>query len=279
MDTIKRQIQSVRAKDGTRILQTLFLPEFSNNTVIIIGASAHVRQDFYTEFASFLAENNFTVITFDYRGIGLSKNNTSKDTEVTLRQWGKLDIDAIILSAKNQFSNCEIVYLGHQVGGEIIGLVPAFQYIHRIILVASGLPYWSSWTLKKRLYFLGLRFLAPILGHRLRPLSNVPMGVIRELGESNSKKHGLLDSFAQRNLDQFYGAMLAYSFKDDPISSEVAVQALLDCFPNATKRYQAVNPTEYSQNQVGHLSFFSPELATTFWQEVLHWLNNYSVGG
>ena len=277
MYTIKHQIQSIRAKDGTRILQTLFLPEILNNTVIIIGASAHVRQDFYAEFASFLAENNYTVVTFDYRGIGLSRNTPAKDAEATLRQWGKLDLDAIILSAKNQFPSFEIIYLGHQVGGEIIGLVPAFQYIHRILLVASGLPYWSSWTLKKRLYFLGLRFLGPILGHALRPLSNVPLGVIRELGESNSKKQGLLDSFAQRNMDQFYGSMLAYGFKDDSITSEDAVKALLDRFPNANKKYRAVSTTEYPVNQAGHLSFFSPELATVFWQEVLCWLNNCSV--
>jgi len=62
----------IQARDGHRLGATLFRPASSNGRALQIYAAAGVKQEYYGEFAAYLSERGFTVLTFDYRGIGRS---------------------------------------------------------------------------------------------------------------------------------------------------------------------------------------------------------------
>ena len=62
------------ARDGYRLGATLFRPAASNGRAVMIMAATGVPQEYYAKFAAFLAERGFTVLTFDYRGIGRSRH-------------------------------------------------------------------------------------------------------------------------------------------------------------------------------------------------------------
>lgn len=51
----------------------IFEPEISNGKLLLINSATGVKQQIYFSFAKYLAEKGFTVITYDYRGIGESK--------------------------------------------------------------------------------------------------------------------------------------------------------------------------------------------------------------
>ncbi|MFC3159104.1 hypothetical protein ACFOEQ_11760 [Chryseobacterium arachidis] len=59
-------------RDHVSITAHLFLPEKSNQKLLLINSATGVKQQVYFSFARFFSENGFTVITYDYRGIGLS---------------------------------------------------------------------------------------------------------------------------------------------------------------------------------------------------------------
>ena len=60
------------ARDGLSIGGTLYRPAGPGGLAVQMQSAAGVPQGFYAKFASYLAGRGFTVLTFDYRGIGRS---------------------------------------------------------------------------------------------------------------------------------------------------------------------------------------------------------------
>ena len=60
------------ARDGYRLGATLFQPAAANGRAVLVMAATGVPQTYYGKFSAFLAARCFTVLTFDYRGIGES---------------------------------------------------------------------------------------------------------------------------------------------------------------------------------------------------------------
>src|SRR6267378_930790 len=84
----------IQARDGHRLGATLFRPASSNGRALQINAAAGVKQEYYGKFAAYLAERGFTVLTFDYRGIGRSGSFRLKNAR--MRDWAELDAAAAL---------------------------------------------------------------------------------------------------------------------------------------------------------------------------------------
>lgn len=86
------------AEDGYELSGTLFQPaegRWSGKVVLLAGAIG-VEQSFYQDYAAFLADAGFTVVTFDYRGIGASLRGPLHSVRANLLDWGERDIAAVI---------------------------------------------------------------------------------------------------------------------------------------------------------------------------------------
>ena len=282
MGKVFENIKLIKAKDGTAIHQTTFTPEKGSNSVVLIGASGVVNQTYYRCFANYLAERNFTVITFDYRGVGASKTQPLKGYYATLSQWGKLDLDAIILNIKNQYPKQEIIFIGHQISGEIVGLAPSFQFINRIVLVGSGLSYWRFWPFKHRLRIQLIKLIGPILskiygyfpGKKLRFLQDLPSEVVLEWTNMCNYSKGLFEVLTGKNHNLFLGSLLSYRFSDDLFAPPKAVEALLEQFPNAQIEEKNFSPAQLDLDRISHLGFFKFKSEKPLWRDLVHWLNN-----
>src|SRR5678810_1469445 len=130
---------TIRTNDGTRIWISYSTPDESNKKVIVIAPGVGLTHDYYDLFANFLVQQGFVIITFDYRGMGRSAPDNLDGYSANMHQWAVQDINAVLLYAKQHYPNEEIIYIGHCMGGEIIGLSPASQYVNKIILVSSAL--------------------------------------------------------------------------------------------------------------------------------------------
>ena len=115
------RLETIRTKDGKKIELRVYVPDEDTTRVIIISPSAQVTQKFYYDIACFFIENKFAVITFDFRGTGESATGTLKGFKANLENWAQQDLDAVLRYAKNQFSKQELIFMGHGIGGEIVG--------------------------------------------------------------------------------------------------------------------------------------------------------------
>lgn len=276
VENIQEERCSIRTKDGVSISCTLFVPWELNRSLVVIGSSAAVNQSFYVNFSRYLANRGYVVATFDYRGVGASLIAPPPK----LSDWALFDLDAILLYLKNKFVGFEIIYLGHQIGGEIIGLVPSIQFIHRIVLVSSGLSSRQFWPVLTKLQVLTYQLSRPLIDllkrlfpyHQFHFLYHLPKGVVQEWARSCKHKNGLYETISEKNHHLFRGYVLAYSFSDDSWANDRAVRALLKQFPNASIQHHHFRPTLLGFRSIKHLGFFKAKARKELWPSLLQWL-------
>ena len=131
--------KKIRTKDGRTITITCFAANASNGKCIIIAPAVETVQKDYEKFAVYFQQLGYHVTTFDYRGVGESAPVMLNGFDAGLHQWAVHDADAVIRFVKAQCPNLELIYIGHGIGGELIGLAQASQYIDKLVLASSSL--------------------------------------------------------------------------------------------------------------------------------------------
>src|SRR2546426_4928046 len=132
----------IRARDGHRLGATLFRPASSNGRALQINAAAGVKQEYYGKFAAYLAERGFTVLTFDYRGIGRSGSFRLKNAR--MRDWAELDAAAALDFLGKNFP-AKLMAIGHSFGGQSFALIPGAERLAAVLAVGSQSGYWRHW--------------------------------------------------------------------------------------------------------------------------------------
>src|SRR3989442_13126867 len=132
----------IQARDGHRLGATLFRPASSNGRALQINAAAGVKQEYYGKFAAYLAERGFTVLTFDYRGIGRSGSFRLKNAR--RRDLAGLDAAAALEFLRKNFP-AQLMAIGHSFGGQSFALVPGAEQLAAALAVGSQSGYWRHW--------------------------------------------------------------------------------------------------------------------------------------
>ena len=112
----------ISTKDQYQLSAHIFKPEKSNEKIILINSATGVKQQVYFSFAQSFAEQGFTVITYDYRGIGLSKPEKMRNFKASMRTWGNEDFKRLTEFVIEKFPDYQKFCLGHSVGALIIGM-------------------------------------------------------------------------------------------------------------------------------------------------------------
>ena len=273
--------ETIRTKDGKQVKARVYEPDEVAKRVIIISPSADVTQEFYFEIACFFRENNCAVVSFDFRGTGESAPLALKGFEASLANWALQDTDAVLRYAKNQFPKHELIFIGHGIGGEIVGLAPASQFINRIILVNCALSCTRLRRWRERTW-IGImknfiKFTSWLYGYfpgkELRVLNNLPKGVMYEWIHWCNNSNGLFDDFPDHNYRKLQVPLLAFSFSDDWRSQESGVRALLEHFVSACITWHHIKPVQLNRRRVGHSGFFKTGFKKNLWQLLLNWIN------
>src|SRR5436305_10917617 len=95
------------AADGFPLHGTLY--EGGPDTILIASALG-VKRRYYDPFAQFAKQRGFTVLTFDYRGIGESRPASLRGFDASMRDWGVLDLTAAIAQLRGARS---LTLVGH----------------------------------------------------------------------------------------------------------------------------------------------------------------------
>jgi predicted alpha/beta hydrolase len=275
------QSETIRTKDGEKITVRIYKPKDEVSKVIVIAPSADLTQDFYYDLSSYLFQNKIAVITFDFRGTGLSSPQHLKGFKANLENWAQHDLDTVLRYARNLFPKQELIFIGHGIGGEIVGLAAASQFIARIVLVNCALSCTRLRRWTERIWIGAMKKLVKTIswlfgffpGKGLRVLNNLPKGVMDEWIHWCSNENGLFDDFSDYNYRKLQVPILVLSFSDDWRSQENGVIALLKHFASANIQWYHIKPKQINVRRIGHSGFFKKRFKETLWLLLVNWID------
>lgn len=261
MSCINKKINSTHSEISLNIFKVK-----KPTAVIVIAGGTGIKQTFYESFAAWLTVQDFTVITFDYSGIGQSLNGRIRNVHGNLLDWAR-ELDTVIHFAKQTYTEQQIILIGHSLGGQLIGFAKNALQCNKIILVAAQSGYWGFWKgFDKIKMFLTWHLLLPILtginGYFpvkwVSKMENLPKKAALQWAKWCRSKHYF---FAEmKNEDTFFisfhSNILSISIDDDDFAPKKAVGWLTSQFTNARTTIRHIKPGDYGLWSVGHFGFF-----------------------
>jgi predicted alpha/beta hydrolase len=235
--------------------------------VCIIATATGVAQRLYEDFASWLTEHNYTAITFDYDGIGLSIDRHVKFSKSDKISWAQNDCPAVLEYVKAEFPDQEITWIGHSVGAHMLGFMENTDDISKAITVGAGTgTWWYNAPPTKRIAWFLWYFLVPVTvpllgyfpGDKLGIMCNLPKGVIMQWRRWCLKKDyaiGYEGDWLRQNFANTKMPMTSIAFTDDDMMSLKNVEMLHASFTRADKTMVKIKPSDIDQKRIGHIGW------------------------
>ncbi|NUO51572.1 MAG: alpha/beta fold hydrolase [Polyangiaceae bacterium] len=276
---------TVVAADGRRLTGEVFEPApGETRAVVVIAPAMGVPRGYYRPFAKYLASGGLAVLVADYRGVGDSRlDGKLSEDRATLRDWGELDVPAMIETARSLFPSVPTLYVGHSVGGQLFGL-DVHDDVRAAIFVGSQSGYWRHWSGAPRLGMLAMWYLViPTFTQGLGylPMSafkageDLPRDVARDWARWGRHPDYVMSYAEPRGgvgFKHWSGDLLSFAIEDDAYAPLRGVEALVSFYANARGRTSVVRPHQLGEKSVGHFGFFRPKFERTLWKTARDWL-------
>jgi predicted alpha/beta hydrolase len=271
----------VRAADGFPLAATIFGEAASARAAVIVPPAMGVSRGYYRAFAEWLAERGYLVATFDYRGIGGSRPSTLRDFEADILAWARLDAAAVVDSIPPRLP---LLWIGHSLGAQILGLVPNRARVAAMVSVAAGSGYWLQNSLKLRAMVWWLWFVAvPVSvkmcgyfpGRRLKKVGDVPGGVMLQWRQWCLDPEYVVGVEGEAVRAQYAALripMLSLSFTDDEFMSAANIESLNGFYAGCWRDRRRLAPRDVGSRSIGHFGFFRRRFEPTLWRLVDEWL-------
>lgn len=256
------------------VLQTKLFKSVDPKACLLINGAMAVPSKIYHKFAQFMASQGVTTMVYDYRGVG--ENNHGQDA--SFADWATQDLPALIDYLAT--IHPKVHYLGHSIGGQILGIMPGQEKIEKVIFVAcSSGTWWADKPLKSTLMAgfvmniyipLSNKFLGFTNAEAIKMGVNLPKTVANEWASWCRSKNFVLDhkhkypSFKSPELTHEALDILIY---DDDIATKASNLKHKEFYRN-------MHFTDYevsADHPIGHLGLFKPE-NKNHWDFMLQWL-------
>jgi predicted alpha/beta hydrolase len=284
------QALTLRCADGTLLAAHWYHPlHAAAHAVAVVNSATGVPQGFYRAFAQWLAARGYAVLTYDYRGIGLSRRGPIHAETASMRTWAQQDMSAALAEARaarlqNSGQRLPLLHVGHSFGGNALGLAQGFEQADAVLAVASQSGDWRLWPGVHRavtgVYFhLALPAIAHAFGHvphwvlgggSAQPL---PKQVALEWARWGRRRGYLFSDptlhDAQR-LQQYTGVAHLWNVSDDlTYAPPGAVDGLAAQFCRARVARHTLAPADVGLQRIGHFGVFRREAGAVVWPRLL----------
>jgi predicted alpha/beta hydrolase len=282
---------SFPATDGYLLAGSLFLPRGTKRHAVLINSATAVPRKVYRGFASYLAHRGCAVLTYDYRGVGGSRQqalvgyNQPKSLvgfKASMSDWAARDVTAAVRWMRERYASLPLAYVGHSFGAQALGLIENNTEISRALFAAGQAATWKLMTPPENYrVFALMNFVGVPLAHMLGYApgwagigEDLPKDVFLQWAEWVSHPRYLFDSKlpALQNFAGFKGDLRALAFSDDPWATRPAVEMLCAGFTATKPEVLTVKPSDVGVKKIGHFGFFRPEHRDTLWHGVAEWL-------
>ncbi len=273
----------LRAGNGAQCVLRVFDPPGEAKGTVVVPSAMGVAQNFYARFAEWLAGQGYFVVTFDYRGIGRSAPATLRGFRADIFDWAR-DCEAVIDFVKQRWPQIPLYWVGHSLGGQLLGLISNRAHIDRVMTVATGNGYWleNSWPTRRMVWWmwyiavpLATRIAGYFPGRRLRKVGDLPRGVIEQWRRwclNPEYVVGVEGEQVRASYSSVVTPMVSLSFTDDEMMSEQSILSLHRLYSNAPIEYRRIAPRDIGVRHIGHFGFFRPQFEQTLWAMVPRWL-------
>lgn len=272
----------IKTKDNFELFATFFP---AGSDLIIINSAVAVPRKYYKRFALYLQNLGWSVITYDYRGVGQSRPLSLRGFDARVEQWGILDAPAVIEWGKTKYPNGKLIILGHSGGGQIIGLMPDMGHVTSIIICASPKGYWKLWPGWHRYLFRAWMLIGRFAARRFGylPLSKIGLGedlprqTVENWAEWSSHPEYLLGAdfdLPTSGFEDFSGNMLVIGIDDDAVAPLRSVQEMAKHYTNAKQSFLWITPQAYGLKKIGHFGFFRELGREKLWPLISEWLKS-----
>ncbi|MFT6557950.1 alpha/beta fold hydrolase [Sneathiella sp.] len=277
--TVIQENLSLPAKDGYQLSATLFTAEIPSSHFVLINSATAVPRQFYKNYAEFLVQEGFSVLTYDYRGIGGSRPANLRGFTARMRDWALQDMAGMVDWLRSEKCPDKIFMIGHSFGGQAAGLMDNIDNIDGMLTVSAQSGHWRlqggeqkwmvllhSWvTLPVTSFLLGYMpwswFGAEDLPGKV---SSEWAGWCRHRDYILGDKTLPLDRY-----NNFDIPVLAYSIDDDKWGTEKSVDAMMKAYPNMERRH--IVPQTEGISSLGHFGYFRAK-SEPLWKEAVSWL-------
>ncbi|MBU6456925.1 MAG: alpha/beta fold hydrolase [Bradyrhizobium sp.] len=283
---------SLPATDGFLLGASLFLPRGAKRRAVLINSATAVPRKVYKGFAGYLARRGCAVLTYDYRGIGDSRQRPPAGQKqpkslagfkVSMADWAALDITAAVTWMRERYKALPLAYVGHSFGGQALGLLANNTEVSRALLIAAQAGYWKLMATPERyrVYVMMNALGTPltrVLGYAPGWAGigmDLPKGVFEQWTKWVMSPRYLFDDptlTGLANFAKYNGAMRALCLTDDPWATLPAVELLCSGFTSIKPEILSITPADADATSIGHLGFFRREHRDTLWRGAAEWL-------
>lgn len=282
----ERRIEIHARKDNFPLAASLFEPrKFDNGIGVIISSAYATPRRHYATYAKYLSSLGFTVVTFDYRGIGGSCLQDWQGESPRMRHWGERDLAGVIDWMSRHYPRLRLAQVGHSAGGQMLGLAPNNTQVAALLAVASQSGYWQlreGWY--RPLTWIYFRAMIPFMAYFTawfprfhRGGYAVPQGVALEFARWGRNPHYITDEQGRPDREGFQryrGHVRLYHITDDhDFAPRRAVEALAGFYANAETELVHRGPEDWNTSKIGHFGFFRATMSRSAWFETALWLS------
>jgi len=275
------------ARDGTKLAYRFFEPNADSaqkgagaGKLVLILPAAQTGQRYYRYFTAYLASKGFTVMSFDYRGVGQSLKGRLKDHKEAMHKWGQIDAPSALDFAQNNFPDLVPVAVAHSHGGQILGMSDLAVRLKKVYLIGSQLGYWRFWPRKKWplllfFWYIYVPFTSRILGYMYgKPMGLAAMAAPVALEWASWCRHKDYIFKKLRPYDkEVKGSLCCVTIEDDWLAPQKAtLQLLEEYYPMAKSEHQHVMPVDYDMLKIGHFGWFRQNMNKKAWEKAIAWL-------
>jgi predicted alpha/beta hydrolase len=264
----------VTAADGQQIAARFFPPTGEAKGAVLVVPAMGVSQDYYEPFAHWLAQQGFTAATFDYRGTGRSRPSELRGFKADIFDWARLDCAAMIDALPQR----PLYWIGHSLGGQILGLVPNRDRVSKAITVATGSGYWRENTprIRPMAWWLWFVVTPPALalwgyfpGKALRKVGDLPKGVMAQWRRWCLDPEYAVGAEGDAIRAQYAAVrtpIVSLSFADDEMMSLRNTESIHGFYAAAPRKMKRIAPQDIGAPRLGHFGFFRSVFEASLWR-------------
>lgn len=278
----------IRALDGYELGAILYSVrgDAAPRRAVVLHGGAGIQAQRYRRFARFVANSGTPVLTYDFRGIGLSRPLALRRLQSVIEDWAEYDCAAAIGWLRERYPRAELIGIAHSLGALLVGGAQNSAQQARLILIGAHTGYPGDYHPLYRLPMTALwHGLMPVLtrlvgyfpGRRLGLGDDIPAGAalqwaarsasnLRPVGASPAaqRTRRLLDRCAA-----LARPALVIRISDDAFATEAGVRRFLACYPKLTPQYALYTPADAGVRRIGHFGYFSRRVGPALWPALL----------
>lgn len=276
---------TLHSTDGRPLAATWTEPTAAAaHAVTVLHAAVGVPRRYYQAFAGWLAGRGHAVLSYDYRGIGGSRQGPVRDEPATLRDWALLDMSAAIAEAarRRAADQLPLLQVGHSFGGNCLAFAQGVEASDALLLVASQIPvprHFSGWHRPTARFFF--RHWVPRVTRRFGHLpawangggEPLPRGVALQWCDWGLREAWAFSDATMHAHDatpRLAAPVHLWGISDDLMYAPPgAVDALAARFTHAAVQRHEVSPRTLGLRRVGHFGPFRRAAGQALWPQLL----------